>query len=370
MADAWWTYLAANWGGLIAPLVAFALTLAVGLVLRSLILRGVDRHAARTSSRVAQLFRETFAKPAFLWILLLAVTVGDEFVPITAGAQKRVDRYLLALWTISVTFAAAQFARQMVRLWGPQIRGEIAVTSLTENVARIVIFSVGGMILLNQWGLSITPILTALGVGGLAVALALQPTLSNLFSGISMSISGQIRPGDYVRLATSEEGYIQDVTWRSTTIRGLANVLIIIPNAKLADAVITNFHLPEKRVAVPIAVNVSYDADPEKVEAILLDIARKAIGEVPGLLAEPAPAVRFTPGFGEFALGFTLGCNVGEFAEQFLVISEMRKRILVRFREEGIEIPYVSRPGKADARLASAGLSTPAAPAPPSTDVR
>ncbi len=100
------------------------------------------------------------------------------------------------------------------------------------------------MILLNLLGVSITPILTALGVGGIAVALALQDTLANLFAGFYVSLAGQLRVGDYIKLDSGGEGYITDITWRSTTIRALQNNLIIVPNAKLAQAIVANYHLP------------------------------------------------------------------------------------------------------------------------------
>ena len=158
-----------------------------------------------------------------------------------------------------------------------------------------------------------------------------------------MAVAGQIRLGDYIKLNTGEEGYVTDIGWRSTTIRGLANNMIIVPNAKLAQAIVTNYYLPEKRMGVSLQVGVGYQSDPDEVERLLMDVARKAAGEVPGMLAEPAPSVALDPGFGESALGFTLNYQVAEFANQFGVRHELRKRILRRFREEGVEMPYPAR---------------------------
>jgi small-conductance mechanosensitive channel len=152
-----------------------------------------------------------------------------------------------------------------------------------------------------------------------------------------------VRPGDYIKLDTGEEGYVSDISWRSTTMKALSNNLIIIPNSKLAQAVVTNYHLPEKRLSVPIPVSVSYESDPDQVEQILMEEAQKSAGEIPGLLAEPAPAVRFNPGFGNSSLDFTLVCHVSEFVDQYLVQHELRKRILARLRREKIEIPFPSR---------------------------
>jgi small-conductance mechanosensitive channel len=202
---------------------------------------------------------------------------------------------------------------------------------------------VGALLLLHQFGVSVTPILTAFGVGGLAVALALQDTLANLFAGLYVSVAGQVRLGDYIKLNTGEEGYVTDISWRSTAIRALGNNLIIVPNAKLAQAVVTNYSLPERRMALGIPVGVSYASDPDQVERVLLEEAQNAMGAVPGLLAEPAPSVRFIPGFGDSTLNFTLNCQVAEFVDQYLVQHELRKRILKRFQSEGIEMPYPTR---------------------------
>jgi small-conductance mechanosensitive channel len=180
-------------------------------------------------------------------------------------------------------------------------------------------------------------------VGGLAVALALQDTLSNLFAGFYVAIARQIRLGDYIKLNTGEEGYVTDIAWRSTTIRGLANNMVIIPNAKLAQAIVTNYYLPDKRMGASVQVSVSYECDPDHVERVLLEVAQQAAGEIPGMLAEPAPGVTLDPGFGESALGFTLGFQVAEFADQYGVRHQLRKRILKRFREEGITIPFPAR---------------------------
>jgi small-conductance mechanosensitive channel len=116
--------------------------------------------------------------------------------------------------------------------------------------------------------------------------------------------------------------------------------VVIVPNSKVAQSVITNFDLDEPRMALPIAVAVGYDADPDRVEALLVDEALRAVGEVQGLLPEPRPAARLIPGFGAYSLDFTLVCWVARFSDQFNVQHELRKRLLKRLRAENIEIPF------------------------------
>jgi small-conductance mechanosensitive channel len=206
-----------------------------------------------------------------------------------------------------------------------------------------IIFTIGILIILSYMGISIAPLLTALGVGGLAVALALQDTLANLFAGIHILVEKSLRVGDFVKLESGQEGYVDDITWRTTRIRMLPNNMVVIPNSKLAQSVVTNYYLPERRMSLLIPIGVSYASDPAKVERILVEEAKKGATDIPGLLADPEPFVRFIPGFGDSSLDFTLICQVREFVDQYLAQHELRKRIFKRFRDEGIEIPFPHR---------------------------
>ena len=201
----------------------------------------------------------------------------------------------------------------------------------------MLVGSLGVLTLLRYLGIDITPFLTALGVGGLAVALALQDTLSNFFAGFYVSLARQIRVGDFIQLETGQRGYVTDIGWRSTTLRERSNNLVVIPNNKLGQSIVTNFHLPERRMAVSVQVGVALDSDLDQVERVLFEVVSTA--GIEGLLQEPAPVVLLMPGFGERSLDFTMVCYVADFEDQFRVQHEIRKRIVQRFRKEGITIP-------------------------------
>jgi len=232
---------------------------------------------------------------------------------------------------------------ELVRQIGDQLPGATPATTLTQNLAQAAVAILGVLVTLRVIGIDITPLLTTLGVGGLAVALALQDTLSNLFGGIYVSMAGQVRLGDYIKLNSGEEGYVTDIGWRSTIIRTLSGNMIIVPNAKLSQAIVTNYYLPQKAMSISLQVGVSYNSDIELVERVLLEIGKQASTEVPGMLAAPAPSVTLDPGFGDWALNFQLGFQIAEFSNQASVRNELRKRIVRRFREEGIEIPFPTR---------------------------
>jgi len=341
--DAMNNFFQFDWVKFALPLGVLAVTLVVGWIAKRLLLRALRRGAEKTKTRVDDILIQAFSGPFMIWVLILGLHLATQFSELSDRATGLIGKSLLILWVVSLTIVAARLAGSLVKKYGGEIQGALPVTSLTQNLARIGVIVIGMLILLNLLGVSITPILTALGVGGLAVALALQDTLSNLFAGFYISLSGNVRPGDYIKLDSGEEGYVTDITWRSTTIRALQNNLIIVPNAKLAQAIIINYYFPEKRMSLLIPIGVSYDSDPEEVERILIEEAQKGAQDIPGLLAEPAPFVRFIPGFGDSSLNFTLICQVAEFVDQYFAQHELRKRILKRFRQDGIEIPFPIR---------------------------
>jgi len=323
---------------LVAPLCLLFVTVAAGYLVKRLLFRALRRWGETSSSNVHPVLMKSLSGPILIWSLIAGIYFATEILDLPDRSIHVIERTLLILTILSLTMMASRLAGNLIRYYGGRIPGAMPVTTLTQNLAQLLIVLVGILILLHQLGVSVTPILTAFGVGGLAVALALQDTLSNLFAGFYVSIAGQVRLGDYIKLNTGEEGYIADISWRSTTMRALSSNLIIVPNAKLAQAIVTNYFLPERRMSLGIPVTVSYRSDPEQVERVLLDVVRAAIAEVPGLLAQPAPSVQLIPGFGDGALKFTLNCSVTEFVAQYDVQHQLRKRILKRFHEEQIEI--------------------------------
>jgi len=328
---------------LLIPLAVLGLTLAAGRVLKIIVFKILREWKARSQSHMPGTIAKALDGPFMIWVLILGGHLASQFSGLPARWTTRIAQILLILWIISLAIMASRLVGNLIRFYGSGIPGALPVTTLTQNLAQLGVNILALLVLMNLLGIPIAPILTALGVGGLAVALALQDTLSNLFAGFYVAVARQVRLNDYIKLNTGEEGYVTDITWRSTMIRTLQNNLIIIPNSKLAQAVVTNYHLPEKRLSIAVQVGVSYGSDPEKVERVLLDEARTAVGVIPGLVGEPEPGVRFEPGFADSSLGFTVSCQVAGFEEQFSVRHELRKRILKRLEAEGIEMPFPTR---------------------------
>ncbi|GLI52315.1 mechanosensitive ion channel family protein [Thermodesulfovibrio yellowstonii] len=319
------------------------LVLAVLFLVRSFLFRILHKWAEKTKTGFDNLIINTIKSPSIFWCIGIALYIGLESSEIPLKYTFYIIKAIHILIILSITVAAANLVTRVFIRYIDRSSVSVQSTGLLNTIIKTAVYLIGFIIILNILGISIAPLITALGIGGLAVALALKDTLENLFAGIHIMAEKTVRVGDFIRLETGQEGYVEDISWRTTRIRMIPNNMIVIPNSKLAQSIVVNYFLPEKNMSFQIPISVSYDSDPELVEKILIEEVKKAIKEVPGLLSEPAPVVRFIPGFGESSLDFTLVCHVEEFVDQYPVQHELRKRIFKRFQQEGIEIPFPQR---------------------------
>lgn len=250
------------------------------------------------------------------------------------------------IWKISsmliCTIFLARLVGRYVHHHTIHLSGEFPATTLVRNVVSVLVYIVGTLIILQTLGISVAPVLTALGVGGLAVALALQDTLGNLFAGIQIIATRKIQVGQFISLENALDGYVTDITWRYTTIRKLNDQMVIIPNSKLASSIVINSYLPDQEVNVNIELGVHYDSDLEEVERLAIDIAKSILKDYPGAVLEFEPLVRFR-GFGDSAINMAVIYRVKEWTDQFLLKHDMIKALHKGFREKGIVIPFPIR---------------------------
>ena len=225
-----------------------------------------------------------------------------------------------------------------------------------RKVVNIAILVVGLLVALTQLGVEIGPLLAGLGIGGLAVALALQDTLANLFAGIYMMVDRPVAVGDFVKLESGEEGFIEEIGWRNTKVRMWANNIVIIPNSKLSQSVVTNYYLPRQEMSVYINCGVAYDSDLEHVERVCIAVGQEVMERIAGSATDWTPVVRYKE-FADFSINFLVVLRVTDFSAQYVLAHEYIKALHRRFDEEGIEIPFPIRtvimrpPGHKEPRL-------------------
>lgn len=323
-------------------LVILLCALGAGVGVERFLFPSLRRIARRTASGIDDILFSSLSKVTTLWFLAAGIYVALPFFDLSPYALSLVRKGALALLILSFTIFFARLVVGILRVHLEKLKDVLPPTTLFENLTRLAVYVIGGLILAQSLGISIAPALAGLGIGGLAVALALQGPLANLFSGIHIMISRQIKPGDYIKLETGEEGYVVDITWRNTTIRQLPNNYVIVPNSKLASLIVTNYYQPQPELAVLVQVGVSYSSDLEKVERVTIEVAREVMREVPGGVPEFEPFIRYHT-FSDFSINFTVILRAREYVDQYLVRHEFIKRIHKRYREEGIEIPFPIR---------------------------
>ncbi|MFA5356348.1 MAG: mechanosensitive ion channel family protein [Candidatus Omnitrophota bacterium] len=328
--------------GIFFPASILLVTILLGYILRKVIFRRLILWSRNTKSQVDDAIIVAIKGPFIIWFLILGIyfALGSSELP--QEIISIADKVLLVLGIFSVTLALANISARLIRIYSSKIETALPVTSLTENISRIIIFCVGILVILSGLGISITPMLATLGIGGLAVALALQDTLSNLFSGFHIIMARQIRVGDYIKLDSGEEGYVTDITWRTTKIRMLPNNVILVPNEKLTKVIVTNYYLPDKEMAVLINVGVHYKSDLKKVEKITCEVGKEVMKDVLGGVPGFDPFIRYNT-FNSSSIDFTVILRAKEFVDQYLIKHEFVKRLQERYAKEGIVIPFPIR---------------------------
>ncbi len=277
-------------------------------------------------------------------MLLAGLHFSLRVFELTRAWRQLGDKLILAVVIVVVFYFPAKIFILAFRRMTQRDPALERVTAPATFVVRTLFALVAIIVILENLGIHLTAVWTTLGVGSVAVALALQDTLSNFFAGLYVLADQPIRLGDFIKLDSGQEGYVTHIGWRSTQLRTLPNNIVVLPNSTLSKAIITNYSLPEPRVALPLQIGVVYGTEPDVVERVLLEVTEQAIDAgTEGLLGDPRPIVRFNPGFGDSSLDFTLIVHVRNYVDQFFVQHDLRKRILQRFAKEGIEFAFPTR---------------------------
>jgi small-conductance mechanosensitive channel len=312
----------------------------LGVIVQWLLKRKLHRLAKGTATVWDDVLVESVKGVVILWFLLLGLAVILKLVPLKPEILVPVRRGLGVLGIVSAVLFFSRLARKVIYVYIDRIVD--VPTTLFKNSATVVIYLLGFLVTLDYVGVSITPLVTALGVSGVGFALAMQDTLSNLFAGLSILMSRKVRPGEFVRLDTGEEGIVCDITWRNTTLRNAENNLVVVPNGKLASAIVTNTHQPEKEMGLFLPVTVAFDNDLTRVEKVTLEVAREVLA-VPGRAIDGfEPSIRYNA-FTDIGARFSVILRVKEFREMYLLRHEFYKRLHERYREAGVKLAVPPR---------------------------
>ena len=323
------------WG---IPLIVLSVWIALILTVIPFLVNHFEKRAEQREHVFHGILLSALGTPLVLILLYIGLNLFFDMVPpVPEKWTKYINPLLFILCVLAGYVFLDRLMMRVIRRYSKTVDVIASAAGVTKTLYRIIISAFAAFIILDHLKITITPFLASLGIGGLVVALALQVTLSNFFSGIYLFFDKPIRIGDYIKIESGEEGYVNQVGWHSTRIQTLSNNTVIVSNSKLAGSRITNFCLPDKEIPVGVNLGVTYDSDLEKVESVTVGVAREVLKVTAGAVKEFEPSVGYSS-FGDSGIHFSVNLRAKEYADQYAITHEFIKRLHRRYDIEGIQI--------------------------------
>jgi small-conductance mechanosensitive channel len=336
------------YGNEIFGIIIILASVAAAKIFNTLLKRYVSHITRKTESKLDDILLDAVQRPVLIGVVLGGIYIATSYIPPLAPYAAEISLGFSVIFTLYGFYFIMRITNAIIEWYST----EVAAKTKTEKdeqflpIIKKVVTGIFGFIafimILSQFGIQITSLVAALGIGGLAIALALQPTLSNFFSGAYLVMDRPIRIGDYIELDSGERGTVTDIGWRSTKLRIFGDNMLIIPNSKLADAKIINYFYPAKPFTFTVDVGVSYESDLEKVEKVTVRVARDVLKKSGFGRKDASPFIRYKE-FGDSNINFSVYFQVREFKNKFPLRHEFIKELKKAYDREGIEIAWPTR---------------------------
>jgi len=329
-------------GEFFGSIVIILLSLIAAQIVKIFLNKYAAKFAEKTKTEIDDLILKIITKPIYAGIVVTGAYLG---IRILIKAPESVF-YLDTFYFIAIVLLAANILSKITSLITVRTlkvkKKYQRIPQLMSKIISVVIYIVAILMVLAYFEIDITPIVAGLGIGGLAIGLALQSTLSDFFAGLHILSDKPIRVGDYIELENKLSGFVEDIGWRSTRIRTLPNNIVIIPNSKLANSIVTNYSMPKDEMGVVVRCGVSYNSDLEKVERVTIEVAKEIQKKVQGAVGDFEPFIRYHT-FGDSNIEFSIILRVERPIDKYFVVHEFIKALKKRFDKEGIEISWPVR---------------------------
>ncbi|MEA2031005.1 MAG: mechanosensitive ion channel family protein [candidate division Zixibacteria bacterium] len=339
-----------NWRLLSGIAIIIIGTVIAAFLVRLILFVIAKRLALKTKTHIDDKLLYAIRRPIYALVYLFGFGYLFEFFKtsklpyLNDSLFEITDGIVFTLAVLMITHLTVRILSTLTTWFGKNVatRTETKVDDefvpLVDRSIKVILYVLGILIVLDHFDINITGLITVLGVGSLAVALAAQETLANMIGGFVIMMDRPFRVGDRLVLNDGKICDVFQVGVRSTKFLTRENTLIIVPNAELVKSTIHNLSYPRPETKIWINVGVSYSSDLDKVKAVMLGEAEKHVN----IMNEPAPLFRFLD-FGDSSLDVSLYCQLADVTTQYQTESEVRQQILRRFRAEGIEIPFPQR---------------------------
>lgn len=304
--------------------------------------RYVHKFAEKTKTDIDDKILKIIKKPIYLLIILIGLNIALKTLTIVQNYNEIINKIFFVIYVLIITLTISKIITILILHWFKVKKKFERAPKLINKIINITIYVVALLIVLDYFKIDITPLIATLGIGALAIGLALQNTLSNLFAGLHILTDRPVNIGDFIEIGNDISGFVEDIGWRSTRIRTLPNTIIIIPNSKLAESVITNTSQPEQEMSVVIQCGVSYGSNLEKVEKVTIDVAKQIQKKVEGAVKKFEPFIRYHT-FGESNIDFSIILRVEKPTNKYIIKHELIKSLKKRYDKEKIEISWPVR---------------------------
>ena len=321
----------------------------LSLIFNKLIFPIIIRLTNWTPSDLDTRITRSLKIPLTVGIIILGCYLSLTIPLDLTSSQQNIVNAITSLISLFIGIVAVASVAGNIFKWYEETIAPKTSTNLDQRLVPLLhricialIYALGGLLILDHLNVNISPLIAGLGLGGLSVSLALQPTLANLFAGTYVMTEGAVTPGDYIQLEGGVEGYVMNVSWRSTRLHTWTNNMVVIPNSKFAETIITNYQQPAPPVNVYLTCGVSYDSDLYVVEKVCNEVMSAILDQDSNAVKEYGGWFGFES-FGESNVNFWVFLQAKDRIASFLLQTTVMQNIHSRFREEGITINYPVR---------------------------
>jgi len=300
------------------------------------------------TSKTKTEFDDIFLRRASTPVTILAILAGIRFaigeINLSETLTQTLDAVVLTTIIVVASFLVYYILNALILIGVTEFSNKSRVKinkslfQFFHSILKITVIVAAFLVILSSWGIQIGPLLAGLGVAGIAIAFALQSTLSNIFGGISILLDKSIQVGDLIKIDANTIGKVLMVNLRSTKILTFDNELIIVPNSKLAENNIQNIALPEPKTRVVVPFSVAYGSSIEKVKKIILEEVKK----IEYYVNDPEPSVKFLE-MADSSLNFKAFFYVESYEFRYSALDEANTRIYNVLNKNKISIPFPQR---------------------------
>lgn len=320
------------------------LSVIVGKLFLFIVEKVVLAFTSKTKTRLDDLIVEKTRRPLFYILILLGVYFALSSLNLESASTSTFNRIIgsliIFIFSIAVNRTVGLIINIAGKKWAEKTESTMddELLPLFSKVSVALIFIFALISILKVWEVDITGLLAGLGIMGIALGLAFQDSLKNIFGGVFLILDKNIKIGDIIKIDSGEIGEVVDVGLRSTRIKTPDNEMIIVPNGNLATSKIQNLVLPDYKLRVNIKFSTAYGTNVERVEKVVLN----AITEIQGRVNDPASKVVFTD-MGEFSMNFVCRFWIADFKNAEDARSMANRKIYEALNKAGIEIPFPTR---------------------------